>query len=300
MNILAKFKHKTNIDNSYNKINRKFLNEEYLNFYERLEKTFNYEKNLYNCWACPNCGVIYDKPIKSTRICKYCQKKITKRRNYLTKKAFLIGEKNLAQYSKFEEELGLLHFYENILVKKSYSIKNLNSIIANYRKRPGIVTPRDLLWCLCNDYFMEYQHLALNEFKKSINIKDTLDKITAIIETQKLFHIAYSFLDSSINILEREEKYDILCNLIGTYIHAQMSINLLYYTANKYAQLDEKALMQCAYNLNLENLITAKRLTINEYEKIYKENTRDFIIPIISINDSWEIVKTMLLNRNFK
>lgn len=283
------------MNNYLNQEHELFLNDEFKKYYNNLENTFRTEIEYFNNHSCPNCGIIYDVPIKTTRICKYCKKKIYKRSNYHTKQCFLLSEERYLEYIKFEKSLNELNFYENKLLRTSYSVYNLKHRIAELRKKNEILNARDILWSLYNQLYIEKVQIAIRLYNDMLKSDDYQIKVLKIFDVCKEFHSAYYYLKDSIDIAIFKNKEDILISLISTYTHAQISIEYLYYSINDCATFHKEELLNYVDIGLFETYIKMCPTGIKDLELKYKSYCTNFTIPIISTNVSWKIVKKALL-----
>ena len=89
---------KSNIIETHNM----FFEDEWKEWFNNDKTIFEYEYSCFQNNACPNCGVVLDKQISSSKKCQECNKKMVVRTNYKTKQKLIIGEDKIDSYNKLD------------------------------------------------------------------------------------------------------------------------------------------------------------------------------------------------------
>lgn len=280
-----------------NKYDDYFLKQEFLELFYTMQEDFKQENFYYKNNCCPKCGCVFEKEIKSSKKCPECKSVIAKRSNSLTKEQYLMDDNKFLQFQKLETKISDLRFYENLLKRYSYSIPNLKNLIKNIKSKHKINSIRDLIWILCNDIDEIYTQKGTEWFKKAIKQKDILEKSQIMQIAMRDFRTANLSNRIRIIICERANKNDIIANFISTYLHHSISIELLYYINNDFDILPSKE--------EVRNIVSTKEivqymitndLSLEELKTIYIKSAHNFIIPTITVDNSWKIVESALKN----
>lgn len=143
--------------NPFKKLNDKYLNNEYISLYNRMQYDFAEEAQYYNNHCCPNCDIVFDNEVKTSE----CKKQITKRSNYITKQGYLIGTNKLCKYMNYEQKLRDLHFYEDILKNISY-MGDIREYVKECQKKFTSSSIRELVWNILNELSNQYLNKGYN------------------------------------------------------------------------------------------------------------------------------------------
>lgn len=268
---------------------KKYLNEEYLKIYHDIEFDFEKEAQYYNNHCCPNCGIVFDKEIKTTRDCPECKKKIIKRNNYLTKQNYLMTENKFKLFEKYEKKLQDLNFYDEILKHVSYNCSNVKEKILEKSNR----NIRDLVWEICNDLSLEYS-VKGTKIINQCKAKSLQDKVFDISEAKRLFGISNIYTLNMAKIAEHEDKIDISIDILCNYLHNEVSIYMLEFTFCDLYEFKEQRLIQSLNTRYLKEFLQNHFISINQFEKYYKSCNRNFVIPIIDKNKAWNYIEKNL------
>lgn len=278
-----------------NNENSKFLNKEFLDIYNELEQEFHEGANFYEFHSCPNCGVVYEKKITTSITCKYCNKKIIKRRNYLTKQNYLLTESSFKIFEKYQNQINELKFYEQQFKKLSNIESEIKYYIEKNSHKTGIASTRDLFWSICIELSTNYVNCGYTILKKAE--KSNKDNFEAFENARHLFNKDLLVQSAMINVAEYNKKYNVVASMFPRYIYCQINTNLLldtfYFNSVTYS-----ALLSAVDIWEIKNYLEKYNLTIEEFEKQYKVYGKGFIVPVISTNDSLKVIQNAFKNNN--
>lgn len=279
---------KSNKEEAFNKLKDKFLDEEFIAEYDRLQHDFFKEAQYYNNWCCPNCGVVFDKPIKTSRNCSACKKRIIKRSNYLTKQNYLIGEDRIYTFINYQEKIGNLRFYEDKFRYISMIEPEIKKIIRNFRKKQTIQNVRELFWNICNDLSSECIFETTKLLKKvsyADNDEELIHKITSLLFKDNIYrHL-------KIKMVEYEKKDNLLITLVPQYIYGDITANYIQVKFDKfnicnmewlYKGIDIKALREYLENYNM---------SLTDFKEAFMTYTDGYPIHLISKEEAWKIIE---------
>ena len=172
--------------------------------------------------------------------------------------------------------------------------------INKYRNEINYNNTRNLLWALCNKLSLEYSDKAVSLFNSIKYEKEFLDKINCIITVQRLFYSSCRCNYILIEIAKKDEKYDVYESLVCSDILAHLNIELLYYSVYTYNEPNYNDLESTLNTKEIEEYINKFNISISKLESIYKSKAHNFIIPVIEKNETWKILKNVLIRKGYK
>lgn len=136
-------------------IDEMIFSKEMKDWLQEDERAFELEYKCFENNTCPNCGVLLDGKITTSKKCPECKKQITIRTNYRTKKRLLIGTDKIEQYNKLDKKRKEINFCDRQLQNMLYDHEIRKSFYAFKNSNPGLGA-RDYTYAFENQ--MEVYH----------------------------------------------------------------------------------------------------------------------------------------------
>ena len=296
ISIIKKFINKNsfiNINNNQKKdLNQKnamFYKEEWDNWFYEDNTKFSDEYQYYKNNCCPNCGLILEKKLSSSKKCFECKKNILVRTNYKTKQKLYIGEDKAKEYEKLDKVRKEINFCEQHLKKMFYGDEGLLDEFNYLKKQKPGQSVRDYFWMFCMNKTNEITNSAYKLYMKSLNEpyhKRALEFYDVIF----MFQRANVWFNYMIGLVEFEKKDNVLMTMLPRAIHLGISVELLYEQLLQ-QKIDKRTLSQLNCSDVLLKYIERNNLTIKDFQKIYIEHASNLIIPTIEPQDAWKYVE---------
>lgn len=283
-----------NIPNqTYDKINDKFLNEEYIYLLKNMEIEFEEESEYYNNNCCPQCGVVFGKKVNASKTCPDCKKKIIKRSNYFTKQGYLMSSKKLIKFEEYQTKLNNLRFYEEKFCYIDTFIENdinIKELIQLFRKKKYILNEKDLLWNICSYLSSESSFEAVKRFKKIEN-KNIIDiDITETHEIHCYLIRDLSYQVIKIKIMEHEHNINMVRSLVSQYIYCYIIAHYILVKYDIYNICTKKWLKNLINSQDIIRYLNKYNLDKNTFKEDFYKYSNGYPINIISKEDAWNII----------
>lgn len=285
-----------NISNNdlYQQVEHKFLNQEFYETYKAM--LVNYNENLkyfnYNC--CPNCGAVLSKPIKETRNCTECKKKIVKRTHYITKQQFLLTNEEAEEFDILKKHITYLRFYEEKLKYLNMYESDLKDIINAFRKMPTSNNVKNLFWNICTSLSSEcnstittlvpkLSYLKMNdyEFYKKLFSALSLDIVCQLL---------------IIEAMEFENKINLVHSLVPQYIYCEITYMFIRVKYSNVLDIEDcKKRIDLRY---LEKYFKKYNVSLNEFYNYFMNFAYGYSYNVISKDEAFKILKQALIEQN--
>lgn len=279
-----------------NRFKGKFLYDSFVNLYMDMEENFLVEAEYYNNNVCPNCGMVDAKGFNTTKNCKGCKTKIIKRSNWLTKQGYLFGtSERLELFNEYNHTLSNLQFYEEKLQSLARYEENLHLLIFKFGCSSTTVSPKDLVWNICNYLSNDYNH-------RGLQLLDKIIKGNHEIELVNKAHI-YFFKDSicqylKFEIMEYEKDFCMANAIISQYTYCFIYSELILIKYNKFNLNDFDSLIKTDKLNFLKNYLTKYNISFEDFRKTFMAHVTCYHISIISKEDCLKIIKKILYKKD--
>ena len=276
---------KSNIIETHNM----FFEDEWKEWFNNDKTIFEYEYSCFQNNACPNCGVVLDKQISSSKKCQECNKKMVVRTNYKTKQKLIIGEDKIDSYNKLDFKRKEINFCEQHLQKMSYSDSDLINEFRKLKEQKPGQSVRDYFWMFCMNKSNEITDYGYKTYMNAMK-KPHHQKVLEIYDAIFLFQRANVWFNYMVSLVEFEKKDNILMTMLPRAIHLGISVEMLYLKGLG-EKVDEIRLTQLNCGKVLINYLERNNISLDEFKDIYIAHATNLIIPTITPEEAWPYVK---------
>lgn len=267
-----------------------YFEQEQNNWKEENKNLFydNYEFFNNNC--CPNCGVVLNSEIKTSKKCSECKEKIVVRTNPLTKEKLLLCEKDLKKYESNDNKRKEINFCSNLIKNTSFVCNDIGKKLNKLKKEKPDLSVRDYTWNILMNLSNELTNDGLKKYNKIVNLPYR-DRALEVFDVVKTFEKSNLAFDRMVSLAEYEHKDNVLITMLPQAIHLGISTQYIYALPKFQMNLDEERICQLDCCKILYDYLNRNNMTIDDFKPIYLEHAKNLIIPTITPDLAWMYVK---------
>ena len=262
---------------------KKWIDENYELFRD------NYEYYENNC--CPNCGVILDSKIKSSKNCPSCKKKIVCRTNKETGTKLLLNSNQLGLFEKNDKKRKDILFYEKWLKALNNMYSEYMYYFWNLKKEKPDMSARDYAWSFENWLFNTLDNEALKDYQKHLELDFQDRVIKCDWDVFRMHHISnvYRYM---IEIAKYNEKYDVMEEMMLSLVYRSATLAKLYYYHWDDRPFDKlQFYSDASFGMYLvRDYMNVFNLKFEDLEDSFKQRAHPFILNILSKEEAWPIL----------
>ncbi len=292
-------KHKKNRLSHSNNIKKEVRKpREYIYFKDKFDEwliqnmtEFGEEYEFYKLNCCPNCGVVLEKKVNTTKNCPACHKKIIIRTNYLNKARLLLSSERLLKYEKSNALREEILFMEN-------QMEELNNIFHEYfykfyelKKEKPYLSARDYTWTFENWLLNEIDVKYFKLFKIYVNY-NYQDRILKCFDVVRGFERGTLVFRKMIYLAKYKNKDNVLIGMILSLIYRDIDIAYLPITYGEYDCINDDSNFYFSAGVDINLLIDfmdRTKLSFVELKDIFFTQAHSFIFGVLSKEEAWNI-----------
>ncbi len=255
--------------------------------FELFHDNYKYYEN--NC--CPNCGVVLDSKIKSSRNCSSCKKKIICRTNKETGRKLLLTDNQLGLYEKNDEKRKDILFFEKQMKSLSNSYPDYMYYFWNLKREKPDMSTRDYTWCFENWLMNTLDCELIREYQKDLKLSFQDRVLKCDQHVFALTHVSYIY-DKMISIAKYKGKDDVAEEMMLSLIYRSVELAHLYYYHWEDRPFSEiQFYSDASFGMHIvKEYLEENNLRFEDLKDLFFERAHSFVLNVLTKEDAWPIL----------